>query len=497
MKFIDTYGNKKHIETRFHPESRLDYRAKSVEQLFEDDYALLKHYLTHHQTKQVPRIIELKHYAEGINHRIFTGEQRRKDQDMEDARVAHNFAQKIVTFRKGYLVGNPIKIEYSDGTTQSRKDIALNNIAVSNNFDNLNREVTTDFLKFGRAFELAYYTESEEIKFKRTSPEQSFVVRSNDLDNRKIAGVYYFQSHPLDASSLKVQVRDDTLVYHLEFDGESIKEEKPDKLHGFEHVPMIEHRYNEEGLGVYETELDLIDLYDMSQSDTANYMADLADAILAIFGDMEFPPDVNTAAKQIEYMKSMRKARLMQLVAPKNADGKEGHVDAKYLYKQYDVSGTESYKDRIMRDIYDLTLTPNTTDENFSGQSSGEAMKYKHFGLDQDRASTESLFESTLRERIELAVDVYPKVADNDAAIFSDFDMSKLKITFTPNLPKSDAEVVNMAKQLYGMVSDETVLKLLKTVTNVDAEEELDRMKDLQPEPRIVKVGAEDGESEA
>src|SRR5699024_8071594 len=112
------------------------------------------------------------------------------------------------------------------------------------------------------------------IKFKRTSPEQSFVIRSNDLDNRKIAGVYYFQSHPLDESSLKVQVRDNKLVYHLEFDGESIKEEKPKKLHGFEHVPMIEHRYNEEGLGVYETELDLIDLYDMSQSDTANYMAD-------------------------------------------------------------------------------------------------------------------------------------------------------------------------------------------------------------------------------
>ena len=64
----------------------------------------------------------------------------------------------------------------------------------------------------------------------------------------------------------------------------------------------------------------------------------------------------------------------------------EGNVDAQYIYKQYDVSGVEAYKTRIAKDIHTLTNTPDMTDENFGGQQSGEAMKYKLFGLEQRTA---------------------------------------------------------------------------------------------------------------
>ena len=70
--------------------------------------------------------------------------------------------------------------------------------------------------------------------------------------------------------------------------------------HAFELVPITEYMNNSNGLGDYETELSLIDLYDASQSDTANYMQDLSDAILAIIGRVNFPADCDTAAKQID-----------------------------------------------------------------------------------------------------------------------------------------------------------------------------------------------------
>ena len=39
-----------------------------------------------------------------------------------------------------------------------------------------------------------------------------------------------------------------------------------------------------------------------------------------------------------------------------------------------------------------FTNTPDMTDENFSGNQSGEAMKYKLFGLEQRTAIKEGLF---------------------------------------------------------------------------------------------------------
>ena len=96
---------------------------------------------------------------------------------------------------------------------------------------------------------------------------------------------------------------------------------------------------------------------------------------------------VDTVEKQIEFMKQMRKARFMNLEPPMDYEGKEGSVDAKYLYKQYDVNGTEAYKKRVVNDIHKFTNTPDMTDENFSGVQSGEAMKWKVFGLDQERVT--------------------------------------------------------------------------------------------------------------
>ena len=76
--------------------------------------------------------------------------------------------------------------------------------------------------------------------------------------------------------------------------------------------------------------------------------------------------------------------------------------DARYIYKEYDVNGVEAYKDRISRNIHMFTNTPDMTDENFGGNQSGEAMKYKLFGLEQRTAIKEGLFRKGLRRRYKL-----------------------------------------------------------------------------------------------
>ncbi len=76
-------------------------------------------------------------------------------------------------------------------------------------------------------------------------------------------------------------------------------------------------------------------------------------------------------------------------------NGNKTSVTAGYIYKQYDVSGVEAYKDRVRKDIHEI-MVPDLTDDNFSGVQSGEAMKYKLFGFEQMTATKQRLFKKVL-----------------------------------------------------------------------------------------------------
>lgn len=457
--FVDSTGQSKTLELRFHREARLRYRAESVDELFADDYKLLREYFEHHMTIQQPRLQELYDYAEGNNHCI-SRKVRRQEKDMSDNRAVHNFGKAISTFKQGYLVGNPIRVDY-DGEEDTKN--SLKQIENEGNFHHLNRGLVLDLSKCGRAYDLVYRAKDDSTRTVQLDPRYTFVVFDTTLENHSLVGVrYYAKSQFVDDKKIVV-VYTSTKLITFEYDGQLTELSMSD--HPFGLVPVTEYINTNGGMGDYETELSLIDLYDASQSDTANYMQDLSDAILAILGRVSFPTYVDSPDKAIEYMRKMRKARLMNLEPPVDEEGKEGKVDAKYLYKQYDVQGTEAYKKRVVNDIHKFTNTPDMTDNNFAGVQSGEALKWKVFGLDQERVDMQALFEQSLRRRYRLIAAV-GKVAKE----ITDFDVTKLKFTFTPNLPKSLQEKIDAFKNLGGELSKATVMTITDIVDDPKAE---------------------------
>lgn len=465
--FVDSTGKSKTLTLRFHRESRMRYRINNVEELFENEHKVLREFLEHHKSIQRPRIQELYDYSEGNNHTISI-QQRRSEQDMADTRIIHNFGKSISVFKQGYLVGKPIQVEYEDGEENSSTDEVLKEIAKVNSFHDLNRMLVLDLSKVGRAYDLVYRSMEDVTKVKRLDPLNTFVIYDNTLEDKMLAGVRYYSVGLSDNKQhfIDVYLNNDIHKCKVEDSGITSLAIEP---HMFNDVPITEYLNTAEGMGDYESELSLIDSYDAVQSDTANYMTDTSDAILAIFGQVAFPDDVlGDNKKQIEYMRKMRRARLLQLKPPVDINGTEGKVDAKYLYKQYDVNGVESYKKRIVNDIHKYTNTPDMTDTNFSGVQSGEAMKYKLFGLEQARVDTQSLFEKSLKRRYQLIANIGDYVKE-----LTDFDISKLKITFNPNLPKALEETINAFKSLGGMVTNETAMRLTGIVDDPKKEQEL------------------------
>ena len=108
---------------------------------------------------------------------------------------------------------------------------------------------------------------------------------------------------------------------------------------------------------------------------------------------------------------------------------------------------------------------------------------------DNYRGKQELLFEKGLMRRLRLAVNIW-KIKGNDSENYS--LINETDVVFTPNLPQNDTEIVAMAKNLYGVVSEQTIFEMLEQVTGVNAEAELKRMKEetekaLEMLPRMKK----------
>lgn len=429
---------------RFSDEANIQYTYPDAASLLENT-AQLEKYISHHKQHQRPRLDTLDDYYEGNNSGILIGK-RRREEHLSDHRAVHNFAKYVTQFIQGYLTGIPLKTVYPvDEMDEKLKDINRLNDADAHNSD-----LVLDLSIYGRAYELLYRNSRDENRFTLTSPLKTFVIYDDTVEAEPIAGVRYINDpFEEDLTNVYVYTTDKIVHYTMENDG-SLKH-VDDKQNYFDGVPIIEYSNNRFRQGDFEDVLSLIDLYDSAQSDIANYMSDLNDAMLVIIGDLDI--DVDKAKKQKE-------ANLLMLQTETSVEGRSSQASADYIYKKYDVSGTEAYKDRLQNDIHKFTNTPNMNDEKFAGAQSGESMKYKLFGLEQKRSIKERLFKRSLRQRYRLLNNIMTTASEGG------FDVNDIVITFTPNLPKSVKDEIAMFNELGGELSDETKLSLLSIVEN-------------------------------
>src|SRR5699024_7076001 len=170
----------------------------------------------------------------------------------------------------------------------------------------------------------------------------------------------------------------------------------------------------------------------------------------------------------VDEAKAMKEANILMLQTDVNADGRVSSADADYIYKQYDVAGTEAYKDRVFNNILLFTAIPNLLDEKGGTSQSGEALKMKLFALAQKRATKERLFKKSLRDRYRLIKNIMSFASEGE------FDVSEITIAFTENLPSMIDKELEWFNGAGGVLSQETLLENLSFVEN--AKEEMERI---------------------
>ncbi|MEF3330570.1 phage portal protein [Oceanobacillus oncorhynchi] len=440
---------------RFSDEANEHFTYESADKLLEN-MEHLQQMIEQHKKVQRPRLQTLQNYFKGNNETILK-DNRRREEHLADNRAVHNFARYVSTFIQGYMVGIPLKTTHDDEDVSER----IRDMNRINDADEHNSELVLDQSIYGRAYELLYRGTDDEYHFTHVDVLNTFVIYDETVERKPIAGVRYFKSKYSEEETVLLYTSEKNLKLNYE-DGSKLQivepeteEEKEKEINNFEGVPIIEYENNKFRQGDFEDVLALIDMYDGAQSDLANYSQDLNDAMLKIIGNLDL---------EVEEAKEMKKNNIIFLKTEPNADGRESTANADYIYKQYDVQGSESYKTRIANDIHLFTATPNLSDENFAGNMSGEVMKYKLFLMEQKRAAKERRFKRALRERYRLISNMMKTASEGE------IDVSELNITFTENLPKNIEAEMKWFTDAGGQLSQKTMISQLSFIENADEE---------------------------
>lgn len=348
-------------------------------------------YAINQQQQRIDRYNMLEHYYEGNQHILSRNLEMAAKLDRADEKVMTNHAKYITDMITGFTTGNPVSISPANG-----KDIkAITDAQDQMDIDSHNTEMEKDLSVFGCAYELLYIKKvsdaTTELAIEKIDPRGCVLVTDDTLDKNSLFGIYYVEKKDLLGNAKGYLITVYTAHWIIQYrtkTGRVLSDanlaSKPKAIqHYFNGVPLIEYRNNEERQGDFEQTISLINAYNELQSDRITDKKNFVDALLVVYG---FTLD----------------------------EGEDGEG-------------------------------ANMNDENFAGTISGEAMKYKLFGLLQLLATKQRYLTRGIRQRLQLMQNI---LAFKGQSV----DASGATINIVPDIPVNMADVISNIKNAEGVI---------------------------------------------
>lgn len=397
----------------------------------------LGEFINKHKKEAASRYQKLKD-AYGNKYEIES--MKKKPEWKPDNRIPVNFAKYIVDTMNGFFMGIPVKVTSDD------EDVSeyINFLDQYNDQDDNNAELSKICDIYGNGYEMYFVDEIGNIGITYLDPMEAFIIYDDSILKRPLYFVrYYKDADEVEHGSLS----DCRYVRYFTNDG-GYEWSAEEKLHGFDGVPATEYVENEEGIGIFESVLPLINAYNKAISEKANDVDYFADAYLKILG-----PTLDE-----DGMKNIRSNRII------NFDGEAEKLIVEFLQKPDGDTTQENLINRLERLIFQISMVANISDDNF-GTQSGIALKYRLLSMSNLGKTKERKFISGMNRR-------YRLIFSNPVSGMQRDAWTSIKYKFTQNIPANVLDEAQTASQLTGIVSKETQLELLSVVENVKDEVE-------------------------
>lgn len=421
------------------------------------------------KSEQIPRFMKAQRYYE-VKTQILS---RTMTDGKPNNKLAHGFCRYITNMATSYFAGKPIRYIFTPEDEDAKAETefykkAVSDVFKANYIDSLNFEVAKEASKKGIGFYLIFSNEEADIRIKKMDAETVIPVYSTSLDEFLEAAVHIWSEYDIDGllTAEYADVYDKDQIYHFSRkSGEIIYSEAANpEYHRMGDIPVIIVWNNEEQLGDYEPVITLNDAYDNAQSDTANDMDYFTDAYLCITGASSMLEDGLTGEEESDdgekAAKNLRKNRLLFL---------DEHGQAQWLTKNVNDTANENYKDRLYKDIFFLSQVPALTDESFSGNLSGIAIKYKMTGLEELAIMKENRMRSAQTKMLKIITQFL------NTKMNKNWDPDMIEQKYDRNFVDNISDIITDVRNIDGIVSKETQLGMMPNSVVPDITKELER----------------------
>ena len=365
---------------------------------------------------------------------------RRRAEGLPNNRLSHAFARYIVTVASGYLAGGPVQYTLEGESGDASELIRAYHQA---DVQSVDMELAKCASLYGKGVELIYADEKTRIRSCAVDVRSAFVVYDESAAHLPLFGMTVRPVQGETGSMMGYECKVYTKDHILTFRGGDIAKimlQSPvaTQRHYFGGVPMVEYWNNEEEESDLSGVITLMEAYDVLQSDRVNDREQQVDALLLLYGaQLMVDEKGRTPAQQL------RQDKLLYLP--------DRDAGAEYLCPSQTGQDAETLRKALEKDIHKFSMVPDLSDESFSGNQSGIAIKYKLMGLEQMTRMKERFFREALRERMRLYIHFLSvkglKTPDADS----------VRMVFKRTLPVDMLETAQMVKTLSGMVDDEVL----------------------------------------
>jgi SPP1 family phage portal protein len=305
-------------------------------------------------------------------------------------KIVENRANEIVSFKVGYLCGEPIQYIGRSGEESVSKGIAqLNEMMFSENKATQDKEVVEWQMIAGTAFRLVLpddMVDEDDAPFEMFTldPRDSFVIYSVEVGKKSMLGVKYYTD---DQGGKIFSVYSDKKYWKIK-DGKIIES----KAHALNTIPIFEYPANNARLGAFEIVLHLLDELNNIASNRMDGIEQFVQAFIKF---------INCDITEEEYKKFLE----LGAIKVKSHEGMSADVDM--VSNELNQGQTQVTKDDVYQAILTICGIPNRNGGSSTSDTGSAVLLRDGWSLAEARAKdSELMFKKSEQNMLKLILKI-------------------------------------------------------------------------------------------
>ena len=344
-------------------------------------------------------------------------------------KIVENRANEIVSFKVGYLCGEPIQYVSRNGGTEVANAVkTLNEMMFAESKASKDRKLVEWQMIAGTAYRLVLpnrFPTEDDAPFEifTLDPRDSFVVYSNDVGNKPLMGVKY----KVDEMGNTVASIYTKACYFEVSNGAVTKVE----AHALGMIPIIEYPGNTARLGAFEIVLPLLDELNNMASNRMDAMEQFIQAFVKFI-------NCDISAEDFRELKEMGAIKV------KSVDGQAADVDI--VSNELNQDQAQTSKDDAYQAVLTICGMPNRNGGTSTSDTGQAVLLRDGWSLAESRAKdSELMFKESEQEMLKLVLRICRDLAGLNLKL-KDIDMKFTRRNYEAIQSKSQV-LVSMLQQ--------------------------------------------------